>query len=1224
MATGPPRRRPKCALCGEVGDCTRELTSIGGVLQSIGPLLGPFQHDTYVHRLCALWSPEVFHENDKIRNVMAAVKRGKKLRCSYCGMKGATVGCCVEWCHKTYHIRCAEKAGCEISALEWILSCPEHSRRFRAQIQSKAAATSSGKADSAPRGNGAGAGARGPAGGSRLAGGKRPRSLNPLQFLLGDQVDRDEELWQKKQQLRIQRDIKALKPYNLGSPACKKVTGESKASEAPREERREDAAGPFGDTRWESVGGHEGVKRALKESVLLPLMYQDEFSSLNLSCPKGILLHGEPGTGKTMVVRALATECNKSSHIKTVSFFSRKGADLLGKFQGEAERKLRLLFQEAQKASPSIIFFDELDGIAPARGGKVSDQIHTSVVSTLLSLMDGLVDRGKVVVIAATNRADAIDPALRRPGRFDREIYFPLPDVEQRLKILVACTRKWDVRPRGADLERMAALTDGFAGADLQSLCTNAALARLRREFPSILEGVENNRKIPDFESRLQSMAVEERDFMSAFQSITKACSHRTASGMLSSSKLKAIPCFILDAIWRPLYGAVCTFNRDINPDVVLNARTSWSCPLTIKKYLEEVGAVSDRMMVGATEAKMMSKGGQLAHEYVADTNILVCGEVSANVMVAESVLCTLSGFHIAKVSLPQVVREGHENVAEGIISLTRKGLSAAKSDRFAIYCPNIHDWLHAVEPEMEGLEEPLECTPPPQENLAVWNAFIQALHNKAPNSTVVVIATSKGSSETLPPKVLGFFRDSSGKGRSKRIVETEAIKGKGEFLSKSASEYLVSVTKFLLKSAGDAPEVRKEILESAKPAENSGEQVHAASEGTEKEPQDMDIARDVEGLESKAAAGAEDDLAARAEADGTSKDDDEIRGNEETPPSCLSPVENNVEAVGPGDGEVEFCKVSLTGEANVQCDKCSARIQTKCLGYLQGDSRTWTCGLCVKKQKYRQEELDEILSLEAKTIKWIGMTLLKDHRCGLTHTRGGEEDSSDDSVVFLDIANNANKGKYELLEYLQAASKLALDEMLQQQSSVDSLAKQKGVGNKYFVSTSAAFATADKIDSICWNFNQYIAQKFPKLDEGEEEEEKGGAKAPADEGGEKENAGVSRPTREAAESVDGTPLQPQVFTHSGGDGDEESDAGTRALVERVANLLAGRLFEERPGHYEELVAKILCQSFRSIAGCTRGRLREMNSSAECVLEGAEGILSNSIDQCCLGKQPTS
>ena len=198
-------------------------------------------------------------------------------------------------------------------------------------------------------------------------------------------------------------------------------------------------------------------------------------------------------------------------HIKKISFFSRKGVDLLGKFQGEAERKLRLLFQEAQNSAPSIIFFDELDGIAPARGGRVSDQIHTSVVSTLLSLMDGLVDRGKVVVLAATNRADAIDPALRRPGRFDREIYFPLPDLEQRAKIISACTRKWSVKPQSEQVERMAVLTEGFAGADLQSLCTNAALGRLRREFPTILDGVEENRRIENFDSKLDAISVEDR-----------------------------------------------------------------------------------------------------------------------------------------------------------------------------------------------------------------------------------------------------------------------------------------------------------------------------------------------------------------------------------------------------------------------------------------------------------------------------------------------------------------------------------------------------------------------------------------------------------------------------------------------------------------------------------------------------------------------------------------
>lgn len=145
----------------------------------------------------------------------------------------------------------------------------------------------------------------------------------------------------------------------------------------------------------------------------------------------------------------------------------RKGADVLSKWVGEAERQLRLLFEEAKNSQPSIIFFDEIDGLAPVRSSK-QDQIHASIVSTLLALMDGMDGRGQVIVIGATNRPDAVDPALRRPGRFDREFYFPLPNLEARRKILEINTKKWDPPIREEFLDELAHITKGYGGADLR------------------------------------------------------------------------------------------------------------------------------------------------------------------------------------------------------------------------------------------------------------------------------------------------------------------------------------------------------------------------------------------------------------------------------------------------------------------------------------------------------------------------------------------------------------------------------------------------------------------------------------------------------------------------------------------------------------------------------------------------------------------------------------
>lgn len=220
--------------------------------------------------------------------------------------------------------------------------------------------------------------------------------------------------------------------------------------------------------------------------VALPLLYPEVFQRFGITPPRGVLFHGPPGTGKTLLARALAASCSSqgqkickwsdqgsnmrqssSTVCYTTAFFMRKGADVLSKWVGEAERQLRLLFEEAKNQQPSIIFFDEIDGLAPVRSSK-QDQIHASIVSTLLALMDGMDGRGQVIVIGATNRPDAVDPALRRPGRFDREFYFPLPNLEARRKILEINTKKWDPPIREEFLDELAHLTKGYGGADLR------------------------------------------------------------------------------------------------------------------------------------------------------------------------------------------------------------------------------------------------------------------------------------------------------------------------------------------------------------------------------------------------------------------------------------------------------------------------------------------------------------------------------------------------------------------------------------------------------------------------------------------------------------------------------------------------------------------------------------------------------------------------------------
>ncbi|RKO97723.1 hypothetical protein CXG81DRAFT_10833, partial [Caulochytrium protostelioides] len=182
------------------------------------------------------------------------------------------------------------------------------------------------------------------------------------------------------------------------------------------------------------IGGLNKEILSLLEMMKLPLQYPHICEAYNIQSPKGVLFYGPPGTGKTMTATALAYSCSSEANQK-VAIFLAHTSELLNKYVGESERSIRMLFEQARRWQPSLIFFDEIDGLAPARTSK-QDQVHASMVSTLLTMMDGLESRGQVVVVGATNRLDSIDPALRRPGRFDREFYFGLPNEEARRHII--------------------------------------------------------------------------------------------------------------------------------------------------------------------------------------------------------------------------------------------------------------------------------------------------------------------------------------------------------------------------------------------------------------------------------------------------------------------------------------------------------------------------------------------------------------------------------------------------------------------------------------------------------------------------------------------------------------------------------------------------------------------------------------------------------------------
>lgn len=472
-------------------------------------------------------------------------------------------------------------------------------------------------------------------------------------------------------------------------------------------------ADPLGvnqNVTFDEVGGLDDHINALKEMTLLPLLYPEVFQRFNLTPPRGVLFHGPPGTGKTLLARALAASCRSNG--KGISFFMRKGADCLSKWVGEAERQLRLLFEEARNSQPSIIFFDEIDGLAPVRSSK-QDQIHASIVSTLLALMDGMDGRGQVVVIGATNRPDAIDPALRRPGRFDREFYFPLPGLDARERILRIMTKKWagwEGEKGEENAKGLAKLTKGYGGADLRALCTEAALNAVQRRYPQIYKSSDRLLLQPE------TINVELRDFMISIKKLVPSSARATAP---SASPLpeQLVP-LLQDALDK-----IKSVINDVLP--VSKKRTA----------LEEAEWEDESTPEGALERELLLQSMETLRVY--RPRVVLYGPSGmGQAYVAAAALHHLEGYHVQSLDLGNLLSDSTRTTEAAIVQLF---VEAKRHQPSVVYIPSLNSWCAAV-------SETARTT---------VRAMLDSL---APTDPVMLLAVVDGPFAALPRDVKAWF----------------------------------------------------------------------------------------------------------------------------------------------------------------------------------------------------------------------------------------------------------------------------------------------------------------------------------------------------------------------------------------------------------------------------------------------------------------------------------
>eukprot|EP00605_Chrysophyceae_sp_TOSAG23-4_P002912 GSChrysophyteH1.ASY1.ANO1.3207.1 assembled CDS len=517
---------------------------------------------------------------------------------------------------------------------------------------------------------------------------------------------------------------------------------------------REIDANPVGIDRsvgFASVGGLGSHIRTLKEMVVLPLLYPEVFHQFGTEPPRGVLFTGPPGTGKTLTARALANSVSVGGSERKVSFFMRKGADCLSKWVGEGERQLRLLFEQARRYQPSIIFFDEIDGLAPVRSVK-QDQIHASIVSTLLALMDGLDSRGQVVVIGATNRPDAIDPALRRPGRFDRELLFGLPDSQARAEILQIHTRAWNP-PIASDLKaRLVERTSGYCGADMKALCSESTLVCLRRVYPTIYQ---SETRLEIDPKRLQPTWG---DFEAALQKIVPA-SRRAVESVGQPLTSNAMP--LLRGGLHSVLNPIAELNH--NPNYALMEGS-----LVVDKNNDS----SAQQVQEVANAAMYEKLDDSAQRIMGTNTtfrprVLLCGPAGAGqIEIARAALQVLDAYPCFSFEMGALLSDQRAHSPEQALLL--RAQEAVRTAPSTIYFPDVIEWWRvATSPLKAALASALSSVPPdaPVLWVATFDTKIINLPTRVRDARLVMLLARSQALEPAANKDDESFSEGEGEG---------------------------------------------------------------------------------------------------------------------------------------------------------------------------------------------------------------------------------------------------------------------------------------------------------------------------------------------------------------------------------------------------------------------------------------------------------------------------